>query len=127
MARITEVRKTGIGNSSVVVTIDKVHNSAVVSLNGVELAELETNFYTNPPTFQTYTENITNKLQSGCPNVLVITLANHDLPGHDLPRSVVNRTHISGKVNVGSEEINISATGNAPQGIFSQTTIILEK
>lgn len=118
MAKITEVRKASIGNAGVTITIDAVDNHAIVALNGVQLKELK-----GPPGFQTYSENITTKLEDDRPNVLVVTLAN-------LHGSGFNPANISGKVDIGSEEVNISETsGNqsVAQGIFSQTMLIIEK
>lgn len=115
MAIVNEVRKTGIGNSGVSIVIDYVDNQVLVALNGVQLAEI------TGPGSQIYSENITGRLEDGRPNILTITLTNFFFNG-------TNPVGISGRVNVGSEEINLGqSSGNAAQGIFSQTMIILEK
>jgi hypothetical protein len=111
---------TGIGSAAVSIVVDKVDNQAVVTLNGQVLRVLE-----GPKNFQSYEENITNELRNDRPNVLVVTVANYSAK-----KESFNPANLSGKLNVGGDEINLSVTsGNAsrPQGIFAQQVVILER
>lgn len=113
MAKIRQVHKTGIGNSAVSINVDAVDNQGIVALNGVQLAQLD-----GPGDFRGYRENITRQLNYGV-NVLVISVVNYG-----------GVAHISGSVDVGPNEINIGETSggsSAPDGMYSQIVIVLEK
>ena len=117
MATIQEIRRENIANAAVSLSVTHVDNQVTVALNGVEIAQL-----TGPPGFQQFQENLSGQIVAGRPNVLVVTLVNFAGGGF-------NPAAIQAVLNVGGEEINLSASSgqSVAQGLFAQFIIILQR
>jgi len=116
MAEIVEHRKTGIGNAAVSINVNQVDNELLIALNGTQIARL------TGPGNPVYQENLSQYILAGRPNVLVLTLANFSGGGF-------NPATCQAVLNVGNEEINlgVGSVGNAPEGVYAQSIIILER